>query len=197
MFTLTTRPDVLRAALLFTKSEAYGSTMRAEYDHVILDRTLIATDGHSMIVINPGEVSIKGDKIRPVLLPRQAIEAAIEGTVTNDPISLMVDPVGGWVMTTTAKTYPLPTGEIINWDRVYPRHTTGGTSNYNLAYLHRAVRANIELGAPNSSVAGEMVVHHNGTSGPAVIVLTDRRAHVIVNYLNVKGGDSDYQPFLL
>src|SRR5574337_585784 len=101
MMTVTVAADVLRAALLFTKSDPiYGSTLRDEYQHIILDRTIIATDGHTMFVANPGEVLIDGTP-RPVLLARGFVEHIAKG---EDAVTFMV---GKQAMDAEGNLYPL------------------------------------------------------------------------------------------
>lgn len=188
MITVTVAPEILRAALLFTKTDALmGSTMRDEYRHIILDQTIVASDGHTMFVANPREVKIEGTP-RPVLLHRGFVEHV---AMSEDLVTFMI---GKQAMDAEGNLYPLAEGVVVNWRKVYPRYTNGATSQYNLLYLHRAVRANVELGAKPGAPAGEIHVHHNGTSGPCVLELHDRRAHVIVQYLMGKSRDM-YTPF--
>lgn len=176
MMTVTVAADVLRAALLFTKSDpVYGSTLRDEYQHVILDRTIVATDGHTMFVANPGEVLIEG-AARPVLLHRGFVEHIAKG---DEAVTFMV---GKQAMDGEGNLYPLPAGEIVNWRKIYPRTTNGGASQYNLLYLNRIIQANIELGARADLTAGIVHVYHNGTAGPAVAELHNRRGHVLCNH---------------
>ena len=188
MITVTVAADILRAALIYTKQDDLaGSTLREEYQHLILDHTIVATDGHTMFIANPGEVKIEGTP-RAVLLPRGFIEHIAKGA---EPVTFMV---GKQAMDAEGNLYPIPKGDIVDWRKVYPRHTNGGTSQYNLVYLHRAVRANIELGARADATAGEIPVHHNGSAGPCVLELHNRRAHVIVNH-RYSNRDNGYQPF--
>lgn len=189
MLTVTVAADILRAALLFTRSElGLGSMLRDEYQHVILDQTIVATDGHTMFIANPGEVKLEG-KPRAVLLHHGFVEHIIQDA-GRDLVTFMI---GKQAMDAEGNLYPLPVGEIVNWRKVYPRHTNGGTSQYNLLYLHRAVRANVELGAPLGEQAGKIHVHHNGTSGPCVAELHGRRAHVLFQYFT--DAVTDFQPF--
>ena len=190
MMTVTVAADILRAALLFTKTDdTLGSTLREEYRHVILDRTIVATDGHTMFIANPGEVLISGTP-RAVLLHHTFVEKLI-ARADEPSVTFMV---GKEVMDEMGALYPLAEGEIVDWRKVYPRTTNGGTSQYNLLYLHRAIRANVDLGAPPGLDAGNIHVHHNGTAGPAVLELHKSRAHVLCQYRIDNSGDT-FSPF--
>lgn len=191
MMIVTVAADILRAALLYTRSEfGLGSNLRDEYRHVILDRTIVATDGHTMFIANPGEVKIEGGPARALLLHHGLVEKLGHTAEDGGMVTFMV---GKQIMDAEGNLYPIETGEIVNWRKVYPRHPNGGTSQYNLLYLNRAVRANIELGAPVGEQAGKIHVHHNGTSGPCVAELHNRRAHVLFQYFADK--NEEFVPF--
>src|SRR5579872_4415134 len=132
MFQVKCPAAFLRAAWLFVKKDdAGGSTLNPAYAHVILDRTLVATDGHTMIIFNPEKVQISGDDARPCLLPLSLLEAL--GDLKGD-VTLYIDPAAGKGMVHTGYTFDLAHGRVVDWRRVYPAELSGEHAQYNLAY---------------------------------------------------------------
>jgi hypothetical protein len=195
MFTLTVRPDILRAALLFTKERGQGSGLREEYDHLILDRTIVATNGHTMFIANPSEVCLTGPGTTPVFLGKDLIGELLDGVADNEPVSCFIDARSRSALTSMGKRFELPMGLFVDWRKVYPRHINGATTDYSLFYLAKVTHANLLLGAKEGILAGQSKVHHNGSQGPCVIELTGNRAHVMIQHMLHM--TDEYKPFLI
>lgn len=192
MFQVKFNAKWLRAAWLFVGKA--GATSNPAYAHVIVDRTLVATDGRAMLVVNPAEVGISGNGAAPFLLPRWTLEALgdLQGEVT-----FYIDLANGKGLADTGHTFDLPRDKIVNWRRAYPQRTTGEHAQYNLAYLDRCVRANELLGEDDYCAGASLEIQPNGQDGPGIVVLREGSAHVIVNYMYTRNHSQPFNRFNL